>query len=316
MRAFLALALFLALVAGCITPDPQQQPSGTPPPPTADRVEGMTADVQKVDRVVDCGSGTSVPPQFCAERNLTVTGRVGVDHLDVDLVSVNGGTVVRAGEGDAWSFKALVRVAAPTQDMANQGLDTAWTWSHEQDGKHAVRAGPTTSAAGASLPVSLPGGAQVSSTRYELTLPAWVTLDTVGVRGDNGGILVAGFRAGKVDLSNTNGGLGFTGSAADVTLDTTNGGVQLDATPTATGAMSAKSTNGAIVATLHLPRDGALDAEGKSTNGAVTFHATGGSMSQDERTHKRFRSDGFDGAAVQTTLKLETTNGAIVLTAN
>ncbi|GEM_PF-3697283 len=318
LAALLSLAALLA--AGCISPD--QAPtngSATPAAPTpADRIDGMTAEAQKTDKAVDCSNGgTEVPPRYCAERNLTVTGRIGVASLPVSLTGTNGGITVRAGEGDAWSFHAVVRVSAPTQDMANQALDTAWTWSHESDGRHAFRAGPAQApvATPAPLPVGAPvGAAQVVSTRYELVLPAWVVLDSVSAQGDNGGVLVTGFRAGKADLSTTNGGVSFLGSAEAVSLSTTNGGATLDLTPTATGSVSVTTTNGGVTATIHRALGLGVDLDAKSTNGAVTLNLSGGQLTTNERAHKHFRSDGFDGAAIQTTMTLGTTNGGIVAT--
>lgn len=314
MRTLLALLAFAALASGCIQPGAQMNDATPQPPPASDRVEGMTAQATQVDKDVGCSSGGSVPPQFCAERNLTVTGRIGVAALPVSLVATNGGVVVRAGEGDAWSFHAVVRVAAPTQELATQGLDTAWTWRHEKAGHHELFAGPTSQdTPRGPLPVAVPVGAHVVAARYDLVLPAWVVLDTLGVQDDNGGITVAGFHAGKVDLANTNGGMTFTGSASDLAMSTTNGGLQVNLAPTSTGKVAVKSTNGGIAVHLRLGSDNAADVDGKSTNGGVSLNLRGGSVSANERTHKHFRSDGFEGAPIQTTLTAETTNGGIVI---
>lgn len=321
MRVLLA-ALALLVLSGCIAPDQAHQDNATPgsPPPPESRVDGMTWQEKHTDKQVACDNDNSTVrvPRFCAERDLTASGRVGVDKLPIGLVATNGGVSIRAGEGDAWSFHAVVRVSAPTQDMATQALDTAWTWSHQKDGTHRLDAGPATTPAPAPTPTTLPvgttPGAQVVSTKYEVIVPSWILVDTLGVKGDNGGVIASGIHAGKVDLRTTNGGVSFTGSAADVTMSATNGGAAVALTPSATGRVELETVNGGVSATLRLDGDRAIDADGKSQNGGVTMNLHDGSYSANERTHKHYRSDGFDSAAIQTTLVAKTTNGGIVVT--
>lgn len=313
MRTVLVLLALLA--AGCIAPDASQ--TGAAPasyerdaPPPAERIQGMTADVSHTDKVVDCSSGVQVPPRYCAQRDLVATGRIGVEKLPVGFVSNNGGISIKRGttSGDAWSFHAVVRVSAPTQDMANDGLDTAWSWSHEKNGQHRLDAGPTPGAlAGQALGV----GAQLDSAKYELLLPAWVEVDVLGATTTNGAIAIAGLHVGKTDASTTNGGIDIDGATADVTAKTTNGHVEIVTTPMASGVMDLTTTNGGIDVHLQRRAGHAYDVEGKTTNGLVTIQLDGGSFSANERTHKHFTSDGFDAAPVKVKLNAKTTNGAI-----
>lgn len=310
------LALLVPLAAGCISlPDqPGATGSSSTIPPAEDRIDGMTAEETKVDTIEPCDDdgGIQIPPgRVCAKRVLTVTGRSGVLSLPVDLSTVNGAISITSGPGDAWSFIAQIEVRALTEDAARRGLDTTWSWSHEEGGEHHLRAAPTPASTGAVDAL----GATLEAASYQVVLPSWAILD-VKAEATNGAMVVQGFRLDGLELKTTNGAFLVEAQTPSATLSTTNGAIEASLVPTASGAYKMSTTNGQIV--LGVPEDRAhgYDATGRTTNGAVEFDLEDGETSETNApasSTATFKTDGYENRAIQTKVDLETTNGAIVV---
>ena len=303
-RTTIALAALLAL-GGCIE-IPQEsatafQAAAAPQEP---RISGMTAEETYEDRTVDCnsGGGIQLPPRFCAERTLVVTGRIGVDHLPIDLSAANGEVAIVPSAGDAWSFSATYRVSAPTQEMAREGLDTAWSWSHEEDGRHELRAGPTP-VTGTNLL-----GPSVSVAQYRIELPPWVEID-LKAETDNGRISVIGYEMGSVDLETDNGRIELRGAVRDIRAKTDNGRIDLDVTPRG-GAFDLTTDNGRIEVRVPVASAYGYDVTAKTDNGRIRIALGAGDMREDD-DGATFRSERYDARPVRTTMALETDNGRI-----
>lgn len=310
MRPLVALLPLALVLAGCIAPpqDETVQPAAVPPP-AEDRIEGMTAREAKQDRDVDCGGA----PGFCAERDLLVEGRIGVDDLPVVLDATNGAITLTAGPGDAWSLHAVYRVRAASQADAREALDTAWRWTHEDAGRHVLKAGP----APAALPLDLPllgpaGGPTVLSAHYEVVLPAWVLLD-VAADTSNGPITLTGLRTTSIRADSSNGPIVLQARVVDVTAGTSNGDVDALLTPTASGKVALDTSNGAV--TLALVEDAAhgYDVTADTSNGRVTILLRDGEAHEDE-DGGTFRTHGYETRRIRTAVDLDTSNGAITVT--
>lgn len=311
MRPLVALLPLALLLAGCIAPPENEdvRPAAVPPPPQ-DRIEGMTAQETKVDRKVDCGGN----PGVCYERDLLVAGRIGLEELSVALDATNGAITLTAGPGDAWSFHATVRVRAPTDEDAREGLDTAWTWSHEENGVHALKAGPTPTG-----PVSLPipilpaaSPASVVSARYEVVLPAWLLLD-VTADSSNGAITLTGLRTSRIEADTSNGAILLHAEVKDVTADTSNGAIEAVLRPTASGTLQFDTSNGQIQLALVEDAAHGYDLAADTSNGRVTIELRDGDLDQD-KTSATFRTSGYETRRIQTKVALDTSNGAIHVT--
>lgn len=321
-RAPLALALALALaLVGCIAlpEDPDKEVDDPVVDPLPERIEGMTAEVTYVDEVAECeGGNIQVPPgRVCATRTLDAVGRIGEDELPVDLATVNGAITILVSEGGAWSFHAVVKVRALTEEGARQGLNTTWSWSHEgSDGKHALVAGPTPTAPG---PADIQGvGATLESATYEVHLPEWIVLDVVA-KTTNGEVRVDGFRMEGLVARTTNGAIVASGSARDVDVDTTNGAVMLALVPTQSGAYRASTTNGEILVEVLEDRAHGYAVDASTSNGDIQILLEDGDVTESPSRDfgsqsKSFRTQGYDDRDVQTTIDLTTTNGKIVVT--
>lgn len=307
-------ALLLPLLAGCISlPEDSDAATGQPLPPADERIDGMTAEETKVDTVEPCdsGGGIQLPPgNACAKRVLTVTGRSGVASLPVDLSTVNGAVAIVAGTGDAWSFVAEIHVRALTEDAARKGLDSAWSWSHEESGAHHLRAAPTpasTSPAVDSLGATLVGAS------YQVVLPAWTTLD-VAIATTNGAVAVTGFAMDGLDVETSNGAIAVAGQTPSASLVTDNGGIDAILTPIASGTYAMKTTNGRIA--LGVPEDRAhgYDASAKTTNGNIDFELSDGDTEETNApasSTATFKTHGYESRTIQTRIEAETTNGGI-----
>lgn len=305
--AALALAALLAL-AGCIT-IPDETSAETferASAPREERISGMTASETRQDREVACSSGgIQIPPRACAERDLVVTGRIGVDRLPIDLSAANGAVAIVPSQGDTWRFEATYRVSELTQERANAALDTAWTWSHEENGQHRLRAGPTPT--GASL--SIGSGVQVAT--YRLELPTWVEID-LDAETDNGQIAVAGFQMGDVRVASDNGAIRLDGAARNVDATTDNGQIVLTLTPRG-GAFEATADNGQIIVRVPAGRAYGYDVQAETDNGRVDIQLPDGESRRTENG-ETFRTRGYDTRPVRTTMAFLTDNGQIVVT--
>lgn len=300
-----ALALVLAL-AGCITVP--EDPGATPAAAVEreERIDGMTASVTQTDAPVDCGGGgLQLPPRFCYERILVAEGQIGVEHLPVELIGSNGEINILPSEGDAWRFTATIRVAALTEEMARDALDTAWTWAHEKDdGRHALVARPTPTNA----PLLEPRAIGLT---YTLELPTWITID-LDAETDNGRIYVDGFTMDKVDLETDNGEIGLIGKARELKAATDNGQITAYLRPLADGAFDLKTDNGQIVLSVPEGRTYGYDIEATTDNGQVVIGLDDGDRSGKD-DGATFRTKRFDERAIKTRISAEADNGQIVI---
>lgn len=292
MKTITILTIIAGLaLAGCIAPEAANESKAALAPPASDRVDGMTVTETKVDKDVDCGGGAdTIPlPRTCAQRDLLAVGQIGVDELSVDLSSVNGPVTIKASEGDAWSFHAVVKVqSAPNQD-AKAAIDQAWGWTHEADGKHAVWAGPKSSS-----PTPIVGlEPTLMSAVYELTLPEWVLLD--------------------VKAATSNGPITIAGTVRELSLTTSNGPITLVATPGATGAWTIETTNGPIVVVVPVTTQYGYDVDAKTSNGPIRIDLGEDGKHTTEKGHATFQSKGFDARPVQTTMTILTSNGPVTV---
>lgn len=316
MRILAVSLLLLAPLAGCIeAPQPDEEtPASTREPlpaavaPPVDRIEGMSAEETKEDTVGRCeDGGLGVPPgAFCAQRVLTVVGRVGLDELPVvDLRSVNGAIRVTEGPGDAWSFHAVVKTRALTEEDARRSLDEGWAWSHEEDGVHHLKAGPR-----AGIPLV---GATVTHSEYAVVLPGWLRLGEASLRTTNGEIVLGSFAAESLDAKTTNGDITTMARLHDAHLQTTNGDLHAVLVPTQSGEWTLRTTNGDVdlVASEHLTRGYEIEAE--TSNGDVEIRLTQGKVKEESRDRKTFRTDGFESRDVQTRVRATSTNGDVTV---
>lgn len=307
----LALLLLLAPLAGCIdVPRDRDGASASFSPaaaPPEDRIQGMTAEETRQDTAGPCkDDGITVPPgASCAQRVLTVTGRIGVDRLPVELLGGNGAITLAPSAGDSWTFVATIKTRGLTEEDARRGLDAAWSWSHEDgQGGHHLKAAPT-----GGVPLL---GATVVGTQYEVMLPTWVLLD-LRAETTNGAIALQWGAAERVVARTTNGALVLHGRAADVDASTTNGAIEADLEATKSGAWSFHTTNGALVVLApEAPRQG-YDVDAQTTNGRIEILLQDGDHREQDRRHHTFRTDGYDGRNVQTSVTADTTNGGITV---
>lgn len=315
-RILLILLALAPLAAGCINPEALDRADAAiaPAPPADERITGMTMEETKVDSIVPCDdNGSALLPResACAERILEARGRIGETSLPIELDSVNGAIVITAGPGDAWSFLAKVRVEAADEEGARKALDEAWAWSHEEGGRHQIKAGPVESVP--SVTSLLAVTPRVRSAAYQLVLPEWVVLD-VKADTSNGAITIGHFRATALVAHTSNGAITVAGVARNVDLDTSNGAITATLAPDSEGAWRASTSNGAITLEVEEGRSLGYDVDATTSNGRITILLDDGDLTTDERNHKHFTTEDFASRAHRATVTLETSNGAITVT--
>lgn len=315
MRNAMIVACAL-LGAGCLAlPEDADRLEAARAPSADERIEGMTATLSKSDAMVPCNDGAGgiqvPPPGVCAERTLVVEGRIGLATLDVDLTSDNGGITILPSEGDAWSFRALVRVEGRDEETARRGLDEAWSFSHEEGGEHRIRAGPAPMTP-AQLPDVLSAGARVRSTTYELRLPAWVEL-SIDASTDNGRITIGEFVMRELSATTDNGEIQVEGVACDVGLQTDNGSIQAELQPRGACSWSMATDNGSIRLRVPERRDTGYDLDATTDNGRIDIDLEDGDLSADGSNHERFVTTRYDERDHRAAVTLLTDNGSITV---
>lgn len=319
LRTIAALAALSALTAGCIAvPEDPNAIETADAPQDFERIDGMTAEEAVTDSDVDCdeGGGINVPRFFCSERVVEAQGRIGLDRLPVDLDGVNGAITIATSPDDTWTFTATVRVGALTQEMAREGLDTAWTWTHENgDGTHSIVAGPTPQPDVSAL------GARVRSTEYELALPAWVVLD-LRASTDNGAIAVSERMLDDADLSTRNGQIILSGDVQNVRASTENGQIIAKLRPFASGGIDLATQNGQVILKLAEDRAHGYDIDATSENGQVLIKLDDcESRSREESTSDypgsstsaSCRTAQYEARDIQTRVTIDTENAQVIV---
>lgn len=304
-----ALALVAAaLAAGCIQPsDPSVADS--PPPNTHNDGGNMTAREQ-VANATCSGNGGSKP--FCASRTVSVSGALsGIAKMDVDLKTTNGHVNVRQSGSSSWSLVAVLKAYGATQEEANANVARiTYSWRHTDGSSHFLQAE-------ARQPDDCQCNAQAS---IDATLPTGLAM-VVTAETTNGAIDVEGKTDG-LSAHTTNGAISANADVTQVALATTNGRIDATLRPTASGRISATTTNGQVE--LSLPEDAqrGYDVTGRTTNGAVTISLKDGDLGPcpqgsqyytppcNERT---FKTHGYDQRAIQTGVSASGTNGQIVV---
>lgn len=303
-----ALSLLSLALAGCIdvTGD-ETDDSGQGPAPATDGT--MTATERKEEDVAPCTSGGV---GFCATRTVIVEGTIGgFSLLEVDLSTFNGHVkVVPSREGE-WGFQAKLQGRAATPDQARSARDDIqFTWSHEGAGGHFLHV---------KADYEGRGDDAGRSAQLDVTLPPGLTLRLVA-RTVNGPVEVKDLRTDGLSASSVNGGVDVKAHVTQAELSTTNGAVDAELTPTASGRIRASTTNGEI--SLKVPEDASrgYDVTGATTNGEVDITLRDGTVGPCPQgsqyytppcNRRTFTTNSYGSRSIQTSVTASTTNGAV-----
>ena len=114
------------------------------------------------------------------------------------------------------------------------------------------------------------------------------------------------------ETTTTNGDVEATGAVPSWTGRTTNGDADGDLTASASGWIDLSTTNGEVDVTLRLAASHGIDATASTTNGDATLSFAGASpIGSQSETSAHVRTSDYSAKAVQTELKLRSTNGDV-----
>jgi hypothetical protein len=332
-----ALLLVAALLSsGCISalasdvPDPSvADPSASQSPMGADAGTPATHGApQRTDSPVTVTLGTN---GFTAAKDVTVRNDFGgAGNARTGLGSRNGGITVSAWDQGGYLLAAHLEGGGSTEQEARAALDTLAVVTQDSlsggvlDLGLLVKFNDPAPPAPTPLPIQL-GDSLRRSASIVASLPAGPA-EMLQASTTNGGVKVDGLHGPSLTLDSTNGDLTTGGSWDQARLDTTNGAIHLAGT---TNDLDASSTNGAIDGTLESSRsshqsvattngnvslkvkagDHGYALDGQTTNGRVSFDV--GSAHASGKGHQQARTAGYEDAAVQVALTLDSTNGDV-----
>lgn len=149
-----------------------------------------------------------------------------------------------------------------------------------------------------------------------------VSLDTVQAddleaTASSGDITGESLRLGKAMVDTSSGEISLQGAVDTLEADASSGGITLDAYARHSGAYKLSTSSGDIDVTLLTGAGRAYHVRAQADSGQVTVdlpgaHAGGGHDGRDDKAD--VITDGFDAAAIQTILDLETSSGDIAVT--
>lgn len=253
----LALAI---LSAGCIAlPEDPNEPVEREPTTGG----AMTASETTKENSAVCTDGGNLLSErrFCAERVITVTGKVsGFDLLDVALETFNGDIEVDAGSGDAWGFVATLKARGASAAAAEAALDEiAFRWAHEDADGHFVE-----------VVAEHDGEANDLSAEISLTIPA-SQLMRLTASTSNGDVTLDGGRTDGVALATSNGDIVANAGVTQVSLTTSNGKIDAALEPIDSGDWQLVTSNGDIALKVPEGPKYGYAIEGTTSNGEVDY---------------------------------------------
>jgi DUF4097 and DUF4098 domain-containing protein YvlB len=232
--------------------------------------------------------------------------------MDVDLKAVNGHVSVKQGGSGSWSLKAVLKAHGATQEEANANLEhVVFSWRHTDGSSHFVQAEARED--GSNCRCNAQGDIDVTlPTGLVMVVTAETTNGAVGVQGRTDGLSV----------QTVNGAVNVDADVTQVSLETTNGQIQATLRPTASGRISATTTNGQVA--LSLPEDAqrGYDVSGRTTNGQVSIQLKDGDLGPCPSgsqyytppcNERSFKTHGYDQRAIRSQVSATGTNGQIVV---
>lgn len=302
-----ALALVAAAIAaGCIQPsDPAVADS--PPPATHNEGGAMSATTQTKNETCSGNGGAA-----CAARRVLVSGSMGeIQKMDLDLRTFNGHLSVKPGAAGSWSMTAVLKAYGSSQEDAQAQLEHVLLhWRHTDGASHFVQA---------EVRKESNDCCRNAEGSLDVVLPADVTL-VVTMSTTNGAVSVKA-RTDGLSVDTVNGQIQVDADVTQVALKSVNGQIQASLRPTASGRISAQTTNGQVALTLPEDARRGYDLDAKTTNGVVNIQLregdvgpcpTGSQYYTPPCNHRTFKTRDYDGRAIQSQVALEAVNGQLV----
>jgi hypothetical protein len=166
-------------------------------------------------------------------------------------------------------------------------------------------------ASGAISIANLRGGTLEASAASGAIDVSTVNVDTLDVGASSGSVAVGQSVAPTLHASTSSGSIQVEGTFDNVDVGTASGAIDLSATPAASGIYNLDASSGSLNAVLGRGAGQAYDIDASTASGSISLSLSDGATQDDGRHHQTARSDGFDDAPIQTTVKLGTSSGSI-----
>jgi hypothetical protein len=205
-------------------------------------------------------------------RLMNVNGAVTFEAWDRNEVRVEAEKQVRAGDsGAARKIMDQIRIEV-TPDSSGLRVDTRMPKRSESGGGFLDGLLGNDVSYGVTYTVHVPRQAAVDIENSNGGIELTGTQGAAHVRTSNGGITLREVR-GDMELKSSNGSLKVVHSAGALTARTSNGAIQAELTDLPRDAdLTLETTNGGV--TLKLPRDARLSIDAKTSNGGVSTDFT------------------------------------------
>ena len=308
----LLAATFLSLaLAGCIQVPGMDGEAGASTRMSADARDAggdakMDAREEKREEAGACSRG------WCITQTVRAGGAISdLPLLEVDLGTLNGGIQVTGGPEGSWRMVATLTTKASSREAAEAAMrDLTFAWAHHDGGSHFLEA----KAEFRGRHEDVQRGADI-----EVVLPRSLVLRLVADT-TNGGISVRGVRTDGLSADTTNGGVTVDADVTQVDLGTTNGGIEANLRPTASGRITLDTTNGRVALTLPEGETLGYDLEGSTTNGEVDVSLRDGTVGPCPQgsqyytppcNHRTFKTRDYESRAIRSQVQVGSTNGGI-----
>jgi hypothetical protein len=141
------------------------------------------------------------------------------------------------------------------------------------------------------------------------------TADVIDLSSSSGSISLAGATAGALHAGTASGNLDASGTFDNIDVGASSGSVMIEATPAATGTYDFGAASGSLKVKLGTGDGRAFDVEASTASGSVDISLPDSEqVGDDSPRQQHVRTVGFDDAAIQTVITLDTSSGSIDVT--
>lgn len=219
----------------------------------------------------------------------------------IPFVSVGGGSF-------AWADVKVTLPAAPAYELA---ADTSYGEVSVSDLR-----GPavqlTTSSGGITAQRLNAGTLEIETSSGDIDLDT-VQADDLNASASSGEVTGATLRLGKAVVDTSSGDIDLQGAIDTLEADASAGGITLDAYARHSGAYKLSTSSGDVDVTLLTGEGRAYHVTAEADSGQVTVDLPDSHADKERDDRADVTTDGFDDAAVQTVVDVETSSGDITV---
>jgi len=267
--------------------------------------------------IVDVG----VSGDYKAEETKSFSGVAMADRIYLEVDNFNGPIRVSTWGKDEYSIDLTIKAKGTTQKEAEKNLDEFKINFDERLVQGQMRLI-------LNYDIS-PSARSKYSIEVEAILPVQAGIE-LDLDSSNGGIYLTDIEGDRLIMDTSNGELVFvnvfaehiTGEtsngqirgdleAPDTSLSTSNGKIDLTIPCTVSGEYDVRTSNGAIELIVSPSPQVGYDLDLSTSNAGIDIDLSDLDYSQNQRTRKAAKTEGFSGKSVQIVIEASTSNGSI-----